>query len=40
MVWKAMLGGFLATCMTAAIIGAMPAQLFANVGQPAAASHR
>ena len=28
MVWKAMLGGFLATCMTAAVVGAMPAGLY------------
>ncbi len=28
MVWKAMIGGFLATCMTAAIVGAMPAALY------------
>jgi len=28
MVWKAMLAGFLATCLTAAVIGAMPASLF------------
>ena len=28
MVWKAMLGGFLATCMTAAVVGAMPAVLY------------
>jgi CNT family concentrative nucleoside transporter len=27
-VWKALLGGFLATCMTASIIGAMPTALF------------
>ena len=30
LVWKAMLAGFLATCMTASIIGAMPAALFAR----------
>ena len=29
MVWKALLGGFLATCMTASIVGVMPAGLFA-----------
>ncbi len=29
MVWKAMLAGFLATCMTASVVGAMPASLFA-----------
>ena len=28
MVWKAMLGGFLATCMTAAVVGAMPVGLY------------
>ena len=28
MVWKAMFTGFLATCLTAAIVGAMPRQLF------------
>ena len=28
MIWKAMLGGFLATCMTASIIAAMPAGMF------------
>ncbi|HWE98904.1 MAG TPA: nucleoside transporter C-terminal domain-containing protein [Caulobacteraceae bacterium] len=28
MVWKAMLAGFLATCMTAAIVGALPASLY------------
>ena len=28
MVWKALLAGFLATCMTAAVVGAMPRQLF------------
>jgi CNT family concentrative nucleoside transporter len=28
LVWKALLAGFLATCMTASIIGAMPAALF------------
>ena len=28
LVWKALLAGFLATCMTASIIGAMPAGLF------------
>jgi CNT family concentrative nucleoside transporter len=30
MVWKAMLAGFLATCMTASVVGALPAQLFAG----------
>ena len=28
MVWKAMMAGFLATCLTASIVGAMPASLF------------
>jgi CNT family concentrative nucleoside transporter len=28
MVWKAMLAGFLATCLTASVVGAMPAGLF------------
>jgi len=28
MVWRAMFTGFLATCLTAAIVGAMPRQLF------------
>ncbi len=30
MVWKAMIGGFLATCMTAAVVGAMPRELFGH----------
>ncbi|MFL5294849.1 MAG: NupC/NupG family nucleoside CNT transporter [Phenylobacterium sp.] len=30
MVWKAMLAGFLATCLTASVVGAMPATLFAH----------
>jgi concentrative nucleoside transporter, CNT family len=30
MVWKAMLAGFLATCLTASIVGVMPATLFAH----------
>jgi CNT family concentrative nucleoside transporter len=30
MVWKAMMGGFLATCMTAAVVGALPAALYAH----------
>ena len=34
MVWKALIGGFLATCMTASIIGFMPSQLFAALGRP------
>ncbi len=28
LVWKALLAGFLATCMTAAVVGAMPRELF------------
>jgi CNT family concentrative nucleoside transporter len=28
MVWKALAAGFLATCMTASVVGAMPAGLF------------
>lgn len=32
LVWKALLAGFLATCMTAAIVGAMPAELFSRAG--------
>jgi CNT family concentrative nucleoside transporter len=30
MVWKAMMGGFLATCMTASVVGLLPSTLFAN----------
>lgn len=30
MVWKAMLAGFLATCMTASVVGALPSGLFAK----------
>jgi CNT family concentrative nucleoside transporter len=30
MVWKAMLAGFLATCLTASVVGAMPSGLFGN----------
>ena len=30
LVWKAMIAGFLATCMTASLVGAMPAALFAK----------
>jgi CNT family concentrative nucleoside transporter len=30
MVWKAMLAGFLATCMTASVVGALPSGLFAR----------
>jgi CNT family concentrative nucleoside transporter len=28
MVWKAMMAGFLATCLTASIVGLLPAYLF------------
>ncbi|RYG00362.1 MAG: NupC/NupG family nucleoside CNT transporter, partial [Caulobacteraceae bacterium] len=28
MVWKALIAGFLATCMTGALVGAMPHELF------------
>jgi CNT family concentrative nucleoside transporter len=30
MVWKAMFSGFLATCLTAAVVGAMPRELFGH----------
>jgi CNT family concentrative nucleoside transporter len=30
MVWKAMLVGFLATCMTASVVGALPSGLFSH----------
>jgi CNT family concentrative nucleoside transporter len=30
MVWRAMMGGFLATCMTAAVVGALPSGLFSR----------
>jgi CNT family concentrative nucleoside transporter len=30
MVWKAMFSGFLATCLTAAVVGLMPSSLFGN----------
>lgn len=30
MVWKAMVGGFLATCMTASVVGALPSGLYAG----------
>jgi CNT family concentrative nucleoside transporter len=30
MVWKAMMGGFLATCMTGAVVGALPSVLYAR----------
>ena len=28
MVWKALIAGFLATCMTASVVGAVPALVF------------
>ncbi|WP_395670969.1 NupC/NupG family nucleoside CNT transporter [Phenylobacterium sp.] len=31
MVWKAMIAGFLATCLTASVVGLLPAALFAQV---------
>lgn len=30
MVWKAMMAGFLATCLTASVVGAMPGELFGH----------
>ncbi|HEY2357770.1 MAG TPA: nucleoside transporter C-terminal domain-containing protein, partial [Phenylobacterium sp.] len=30
MVWKAMMAGFLATCLTASVVGAMPGALFGH----------
>jgi CNT family concentrative nucleoside transporter len=30
LVWKALAAGFLATCMTASVVGALPARLFAG----------
>jgi concentrative nucleoside transporter, CNT family len=30
MVWKAMMAGFLATCLTASVVGAMPSELFGH----------
>jgi CNT family concentrative nucleoside transporter len=30
MVWKAMFAGFMATCLTASVVGAMPQELFAH----------
>ena len=32
LVWKALAAGFLATCMTASLVGALPAALFGPVG--------
>src|SRR5579859_389826 len=37
MVWKAMMAGFLATCLTASVVGVMPSVLFGSEG-PAAKS--
>ena len=36
LVWKALLVGFLATCMTASVVGALPDRLFAAAGAPQA----
>ena len=30
MIWKAMLTGFLATCMTASVVGVLPGALFSH----------
>jgi hypothetical protein len=30
MVWKAMMAGFLATCLTASVVGVMPSSLFGH----------
>jgi concentrative nucleoside transporter, CNT family len=30
MVWKAMMAGFLATCLTASVVGVMPSELFGH----------
>ncbi|MFI4965397.1 MAG: NupC/NupG family nucleoside CNT transporter [Caulobacterales bacterium] len=34
MVWKAMMAGFLATCLTASVVGAMPGELFGHDAGP------
>jgi concentrative nucleoside transporter, CNT family len=34
MVWKAMMAGFLATCLTASVVGAMPNELFGHEPKP------
>ena len=34
MVWKAMMAGFLATCLTASVVGAMPSSLFGHEPRP------
>jgi CNT family concentrative nucleoside transporter len=36
MVWKAMMAGFLATCLTASVVGAMPSALFGHEPRPPA----
>jgi CNT family concentrative nucleoside transporter len=36
MVWKAMMAGFLATCLTASVVGFMPAELFGHEPPPPA----
>ena len=35
MVWKAMMAGFLATCLTASVVGVMPGELFGQEPPPA-----
>ncbi len=35
MVWKAMFAGFMATCLTASVVGAMPSELFGHEATPA-----
>ena len=34
MVWKAMMAGFLATCLTASVVGVMPSELFGREPTP------
>jgi CNT family concentrative nucleoside transporter len=34
MVWKAMMAGFLATCLTASVVGVMPSELFGHEPAP------
>ena len=36
MVWKAMMAGFLATCLTASVVGVMPSELFGHEPKPPA----
>jgi CNT family concentrative nucleoside transporter len=36
MVWKAMMAGFLATCLTASVVGVMPTSLFGHEARPPA----